>query len=61
MMKTYMNKVGKTLLLGLIILAIGLIPIWLIAVEAKESDLMFYIGFIIIIVIISIGVITDRF
>jgi len=53
-MKAYMRKVGKTLLFGLVILAIGLIPLWLIVSEAEESNLIFYIGFIIVIIFIAV-------
>jgi len=49
-----MRKVGKTLLFGLVILAIGLIPLWLIVSEAEESNLIFYIGFIIVIIFIAV-------
>lgn len=53
-MKTYMRKVGKTLLLGLVILAVGLIPMWLIISEVRENDVIFYVGFVIVIIFIAI-------
>ena len=61
MMKVYKKTSNPllNLLLGLFIISI---PIWLIVSEAKESDLIFYAGFIIIIIVIVIieGV-TSRF
>lgn len=38
-----------------------LIPIWLIMSEAEESDLIFYTGLVLIITVIAIGVITNKF
>jgi len=53
-MKNYNKKSSNPLLNLLLWLFIISIPIWLIVVEAEESDLIFYIGFVIIMVIVSI-------
>ena len=52
-MKTY-KKTSNPLLNLLLWLFIISIPIWLIVVEAEESNLIFCIGFVIIMVIVSI-------
>ncbi len=51
------KKVGKILLIGLMMISI---PIWLIVSEVKESDLIFYVGFIFIILFIAIGVLKSK-
>ena len=53
MMKSY-KKTSNPLLNLFLWLFIISIPIWLVVSEAEENDWMFYIGFIIITVIVSI-------
>jgi len=52
-MKSY-KKTSNPLLNLFLWLFIISIPIWLVVSEAEENDWMFYIGFIIITVIVSI-------
>ena len=59
-MKTY-KKTSNPLLNLLLWLFIIFIPVWLIVSESAESDLIFYVGFVIIIVIVIIEGVTDRF
>jgi len=59
-----MKKYAKKVLNIFLFLFIISIPIWLIISEATEGikgDLIFYTGVVIIIMIIAIGIITNKF